>query len=85
MKTKEQVYDQEIHPLINQILELCKNSEIQMLTSFTLELNKEKGNLLATTYLGGSEKSMELTTAKNLIVGGLTKSEIVTDYLGNIK
>lgn len=82
--TKEEVYDKEIHPMVNQILEICKTYQIQMLCSFTLELDDKNGDILSTTYLKGSEVNREIEIAKNVIIRELTKENVIHDYIGTI-
>lgn len=85
MGKKEQVYDEEIHPLVNQILALCQQHEIQFLTSFMLEVNDTEGDMLATTYLKGSEQNDQLTRAKDAIISGPLDLNIIHDYIGNME
>lgn len=47
-RTKEEVYDAEINPLMAQIIEICKQRQIPMLASFSLD--REEG-LKCTTAL----------------------------------
>lgn len=58
MYDKEKIYDAEIHPLMDKIIDICKRNDIHMLSSFAL--NNE--NLVCTTHLASKEftnKSIE--------------------------
>lgn len=49
-KTKEQIYDEEINPLMAQILEICKRHKIPMLATFSTPSEDDPG-LLVTSFL----------------------------------
>lgn len=56
MYDKESVYDNEIAPLMSQIIEICKREEIPMVASFLLRSLDENGDeLRCTTALVGFE------------------------------
>lgn len=55
MYDKEKIYDEEINPLMAQIIEICKTNDIQMLSSFAL--NNE--DLACTTHLISTEFTNE--------------------------
>lgn len=50
MKSKENIYDEEIAPLMNQILEICREHKIAMLAQFGTPSESDKG-LVCTTAL----------------------------------
>jgi hypothetical protein len=50
MKTKEQVYDDEINPLMAKIIEICKREKIAMVASFRTP-NAEDPDLMCTSAL----------------------------------
>lgn len=41
MKTKEEIYDEQIHPLMAQIIEICREHKIANVCSFSLD--REEG------------------------------------------
>lgn len=49
-KTKEQIYDEEINPLMAQILEICKRHKIPMLATFSTPSEDDPG-LFVTSFL----------------------------------
>lgn len=71
MKTKEQVYDEEINPLIAQIIEICKREKIAMLATFRIP-NAEDPHLNCTTALldDSHEPSKEQLASLELIQHG---------------
>lgn len=48
--SKEQVYDQQVAPLMEQIIRICQENKIAMLASFSLESEDDEG-LRCTTAL----------------------------------
>ena len=42
MKTKENIYDEEIAPLMNQILRICREHKIAMLAHFAVPSESDK-------------------------------------------
>lgn len=52
MKTKEQIYDEEIDPLMVQIIEICEKNGIAALCSFSIP-NESDADLCCTTILPG--------------------------------
>ncbi len=52
---KEDVYDNEISPLMTKIIAICKEHKIPMLATFTYENHEERGVGKCTTLLNGFE------------------------------
>ena len=50
MKTKENIYDEEIAPLMNQILRICREHKIAMIAQFATPTESDKG-LVCTSAL----------------------------------
>lgn len=57
MYDKEKIYDKEIYPLMSQIIEICKENDIQMFATYTL---KEVGEIACTTYIESEEYNNNL-------------------------
>ena len=56
MYDKEKVYDEKINPLMEQIIDICKENDLQMLASFALkERDKSGEDLKCTTYIPSEE------------------------------
>ncbi|WP_313686037.1 hypothetical protein, partial [Pantoea sp.] len=51
----ESVYDEQISPLMQQIIEICNQHQIPMVCSFAYENDAEKGVGTCTTILNGHE------------------------------
>lgn len=58
MYNKEQIYDEQIYPLMDQIVKIVKENDIQMIFSCYLRTDKE-GDLRCTTYLKSSEENCQ--------------------------
>jgi len=69
---KEDVYDNEISPLMTKIIDICKEHKIPMLASFTYENCEEKGTGRCTTLLNGFEnrKDEEFQQANKIVRNG---------------
>ena len=52
---KEYVYDQEIAPLVSQIIEVCKSNDIPMVASFCYGLSDNDAEDLCTTFITQSD------------------------------
>jgi len=52
---KEDIYDNEISPLMQQIIEICNKHKMPMIASVTYENNEELGPGRCTTLLNGFE------------------------------
>ncbi|MCK5245024.1 MAG: hypothetical protein KAJ90_07115 [Desulfobacterales bacterium] len=65
---KEEVYDNEISPLMNKIISICKEHKISTLCSFELPIEKDP-DLVCTTALIGKEyeSSDNLNSALGII------------------
>jgi hypothetical protein len=48
---KESVYDEQLAPLMTQILEICEANEIPMIADFFLKRDEEQGDLHCTSAL----------------------------------
>ena len=72
MKTKEQVYDEEIDPLMGKIIEICKREKIAMLATFRIP-TPEDPDLNCTTALLDDEygPSKEQQASLELIQHGV--------------
>ena len=57
MYDKEKIYDKEIYPLMSQIIEICKENDIQMFATYTL---KEVDEIACTTYIESEEYNNNL-------------------------
>lgn len=55
MKTKEQIHDEQISPLIDQIVAICEEHKIAMISSFHLGTDGAAGELLCTTAMTGGD------------------------------
>lgn len=64
---KEFIYDDEIHPLMEKILDICQDNNIQMVASFYIGHNDD-GELKCTSYLESSTHNDNLLLdARNII------------------
>jgi hypothetical protein len=72
MYDKEKIYDEKISLLMGEIIEICKENDIQMLSCFALkEENKDGNNMVCTTYVPSEEyKSEEIANAFKVIKHG---------------
>lgn len=52
---KELIYDQQITPLMDKIINICKEYELPMIASFCYKMSEETGEDVCTTYLLGNE------------------------------
>jgi hypothetical protein len=70
MYDKEKIYDEKVFPLMNQVIEICKENDIQMLFSCYLKTD-ENGDLSCNTYLPSKEQNCDsLEQARKCIVHG---------------
>ena len=70
MYDKEQIYDDKISPLMTQIIEICKENDIQMLFSCYLKTDDE-GDMSCDTYLESKEENCnKLLNAAKVIRSG---------------
>jgi hypothetical protein len=58
MYDKEKIYDEKIFPLMGEIIDICKKSDIQMLFSCYLKTD-EFGDMNCTTYLRSEEQNCD--------------------------
>lgn len=69
-KNKEQIYDEQINPLMAQIISLCKLHKIAMLCSFSIPTEYEPSLMCTTALLAKSyNPPSELTDAFDVIMG----------------
>jgi hypothetical protein len=66
MRDKEKIYDEKINPLMAQIIEICKENDIQTLCTFGLN----NDGLICTTYLPSKEPNREIADATKVIQHG---------------
>lgn len=70
MYDKEKIYDKEIYPLMEQIINICKENDVQMLFSCYLRTDDE-GELSCDTYLESEEQNCgKLQDAAKVITSG---------------
>lgn len=56
MYDKEQIYDEQIYPLMSKIIDICKTNDMQMLFSCYLKTD-DNGDMNCTTYLKSAEQN----------------------------
>lgn len=56
MKNKEQVYDEQISPLMQQIIEICEGSKIAMVANFSIPTDEEP-ELGCLTFLNNEDSN----------------------------
>lgn len=68
---KEQVYDEQIAPLMTQIIEICEKNNIGMLADFEIP-NDEDSDLCCTSGLPGEndQVSRRHSLARQVLMGG---------------
>lgn len=67
MYDKEQIYDEKIYPLMDKIIDICKENDIQMVFSCYLRADDE-GDLHCTTYLESKEENCEALKDANKVI-----------------
>ena len=78
---KEDVYDNQISPLMQQIIDICNAHQIPMLASFTYENCESKGTGRCVTLLNKFEDRIDsrLTDAASTVKNGVpTMSSIIS-------
>lgn len=69
MYDKEQIYDNKISPLMQQIIQICKDNEIDMVSSFYLkDVTEEDEKLYCTTRLP-LQQDKTLNACGNILAG----------------
>jgi hypothetical protein len=63
----EQVYDEKIYPLMAEVINICKDNDIQILFSCYLRTDDD-GDLRCTTYLESIEQNCESLKDANKII-----------------
>ena len=68
----EDVYDNEISPLMLKIIKICKDNKMPMLCTFVYENDKEKGLGMCTSHINNIENrfSSTIANANNIIQNG---------------
>ncbi len=69
---KEDIYDNEISPLMQKIISICNEHEIPMIASFTYENCQDRGPGRCTTFINGfeSRKDNAIQKAAKVIKNG---------------
>lgn len=67
MYDKERIYDEKIYPLMDKIINICKENDIQMVFSCYLRADNE-GDLRCTTYLKSKEENCESLEDANKVI-----------------
>lgn len=67
MGPKEKAYDDQIAPLMTQIITIAKEAGIPLLASFELDDDPESGPLACTTFILPGEASDKLKAAKECL------------------
>ena len=69
---KEDIYDEQISPLVQQLIDICQAHEIPMIASFTYENSPERGPGRCTTLLNHFSERLDDANAKavNIIKRG---------------
>lgn len=57
MYDKEKIYDEKIYPLMGQIIEICKENDMQIFATYLL---KEHDEIVTTTYLESQEYNSDV-------------------------
>ncbi len=82
----EAVYDEEISPLMKQIIEICKQREMPMVASFCYRRDDEGGNDAANTNLPFGDRQPErLFHAGNAIYGNYDEKRSFTTAITVMK
>jgi hypothetical protein len=66
---REEVYDDQIAPLMTEIIRICQEAGIPLLASFELDMDEENGPLFCTTSILPSGTDPRLTAAHKAIMG----------------
>lgn len=67
MKTKEEVYDIIINPLMRKVINVCRDNDIEFLASFHLETISEDDIYFCTTHLKVGEKRKEFCDMRKVL------------------
>lgn len=76
---KEEIYDQEIGPLMTKIVATCQEHGIAMIASFSIP-HPQSPDLLCTTSLpdGDGKRPKQFARAHNIIINGDTQTFAMT-------
>lgn len=66
MINKEKIYDDEISPLMKEIIKICKDKDIDMVASFSIPIPDDDGLMCTTTLL--SENALDVLKKANHII-----------------
>jgi hypothetical protein len=81
---KEQVYDTQIAPLMHDIVRICAEHDIAMLTTFAIPIPGDDGLRVTTATLDeNNERPMEFEVALAVVVGTKQISGIVAEARPN--
>lgn len=83
--SKEEIYDEQISPLMVEIIRVCKDNEISMLCTFALPIEDDPG-LACTSFVPGDKKIEAACDVVYRNAPNIPPLDIVTrDSEGNIK
>lgn len=63
---KEEIYNEKIAPLVEKIFEICKENDIQMISSFNFG-GTENGDKICNTYVNSEEESDGIVDALKIL------------------
>ena len=66
MYNKEQVYNEQIYPLMDKIIKICQENDIQMIASYCLSVEDE--GLMCTTYLNSQDENCDIIKDANRVI-----------------
>lgn len=67
--TKEQIYDEQVAPLMTQIIEICRNGGISMIASFAIASETDP-DLRCTTHLHDGDGGIPFRSVYNVLLHG---------------
>lgn len=72
MKNKEQIYDEEIRPLMDKVIEVCEREGIVMLADFSIPTEEQPG-LHVSTMILDKDRRAPLAMLQAALILGLDK------------
>lgn len=78
----ESVYDEQISPLMKQIIDICKEHNLPMIASFAFENCEERGPGCCTTHLSFKERPIKEFAEAMSIIKGKTLLSAITIMSG---
>lgn len=75
--TTEQIYDEQIAPLMTQIIEICRAGGVSMIASFAIA-NEDDPNLRCTTHLPDGKGGAPFKEAYHALVNGRVPPMMLT-------